>query len=125
MNLLLDTHVFIWWNAQPQRIAPPLRQAIGQPGNSIFISAASVWEIAIKRAIGRLAFSGSIAEAIDAHRFEHLAVTGQHAERVGLLPQHHSDPFDRMLIAQAHLEGMVLGTQDASIRPYGVATLGV
>ena len=125
MRLLLDTHVFIWWNGSSGSIAPSLRAAIAQAGNSVVVSAASVWEIAIKRAIGKFSFSGVVVDAVRRHRFELLPITAEHAEYAGALPQHHGDPFDRMLIAQAHLEGLVLGTQDPKIRPYQVAILGL
>jgi PIN domain nuclease of toxin-antitoxin system len=125
VKLLLDTHIFIWWNSSPDLIAPPLRAAIRQPGNGIFVSAASVWEIAIKRAIGKLIFTGVVVEVIGGHRFELLPILGEHAECAGALPQHHTDPFDRMLVAQAQLEGLVLGTQDRKLRPYSVAVLGL
>ncbi len=125
MRILLDTHVFLWWNSNPEMIAPPLRAAIREPRNDISISAASVWEIAIKRAIGKLSFVRGIVGAIAGHRFELLPITGEHAEHAGDLPRHHADPFDRLIVAQAVLEGMVLGTQDARMKPYGVALLGL
>ncbi len=125
MRVLLDTHIFLWWNSDPGMISCPLREAIAEPGNQIYVSAASVWEIAIKRAIGKLAFAQRIVQSILAHRFELLAISGDHAEYAAELPPHHGDPFDRMIIAQAHLERMLLGTQDTKIRPYGVGTLGL
>lgn len=105
-------------------IAEPLREAIADPVNEIYVSAASVWEIGIKRAIGKLEFARGIVEAIRAHRFQLLPISGEHAEHAAQLPRHHADPFDRVLVAQAYIERMVLGTQDLKIRPYGVPTLG-
>jgi len=102
-----------------------LRTAIEDEANEIFVSAASIWEIAIKRAIGKLRFGRPIVEAASALGFEVLPVSGVHAEHAGGLPRHHNDPFDRLIIAQAYLEGMVLGTQDRRMRPYGVMTLGL
>jgi PIN domain nuclease of toxin-antitoxin system len=125
VKVLLDTHIFLWWNSNPEMISSPLRTAIREPGNEIFVSAASVWEIAIKRAIGKLAFVQRIVGAIAGHRFELLPITGEQAEHAGDLPRHHADPFDRLIVAQAVLERMVLGTQDARMRPYGVAILGL
>jgi len=101
VRLLLDTHIFLWWNVQPQMIAGPLRDAVADPANETFISAASVWEIGIKRAIGKLGFAQRIVEAVLAHRFQLLAITGEHAEHAAALPRHHADPFDRLLVAQA------------------------
>jgi PIN domain nuclease of toxin-antitoxin system len=93
--------------------------------NEVVVSAATVWEIAIKRAMGKLRFDRPVVAAVLALGFEILPVAGVHAEHAGGLPRHHNDPFDRMLIAQAYLEGMVLGTQDGRMRPYGVVTLGL
>ena len=125
MRLLLDTHVFLWWNSDPARIADPLREAIAEPTNQIYVSAASVWEIGIKRALGKLGFAQRIVASVLAHQFRLLAITGEHAEHAAELPPHHADPFDRLLVAQAHLERMLFGTQDAKMRPYGVAMLGL
>lgn len=92
--------------------------------NEVFVSVASVWEIAIKRAAGKLQFAAPIAETVDRLGFELLPISAAHAEHAGGLPRHHGDPFDRLLVAQAMLEGLVLGTQDAAMRRYGVPTLG-
>jgi PIN domain nuclease of toxin-antitoxin system len=125
VRVLIDTHIFLWWDRQLRRLSRPLRAAIEDEANDIFVSAASIWEIAIKRAIGKLRFDRPIVAAVQALGFELLPVAGAHAEHVGGLPPHHNDPFDRLIIAQAYLEGMVLGTQDPAMRPYGVATLGL
>jgi PIN domain nuclease of toxin-antitoxin system len=125
VRVLLDTHIFLWWNSDPRMISGALREAIAESGNEIYVSAASVWEVAIKRALGKLAFTQRIVQAVLGHRFELLPINGEHAEYAAELPPHHGDPFDRMLIAQAYVERKLLGTQDAKIRPYGVATLGL
>ena len=125
MRLLIDTHILLWADERPRLIAPRLRAAMRDETNEIVVSAATVWEIAIKRAIGKVRFDRPIVAAVLALGFEILPVTGIHAEHAGELPRHHNDPFDRVMIAQAYLEGMVLGTQDQLIRPYGVATLGL
>ena len=125
MRLLLDTHIFIWWDRQLRRVPPDVRSAIEDSANEIVVSAASVWEIAIKRASGKLAFAAPIVETIDRLGFDLLPISGTHAEHAGRLPRHHGDPFDRMLIAQSMLEGLVLGTRDAAVRPYGIPTLGL
>lgn len=125
MRVLIDTHVFLWWDRQLRRLSRPLRAAIEDEANEIVVSAATVWEIAIKRAIGKLRFDRPIVAGVLALGFEILPVTGAHAEHAGSLPPHHNDPFDRLIIAQACLERMVLGTQDRLMRPYGVATLGL
>jgi PIN domain nuclease of toxin-antitoxin system len=125
VRLLIDTHILLWADQRPRLIAPPLRAAMRDEANEIVVSAATVWEIAIKRAIGKLRFDRPIVAAVLALGFEILPVVGAHAEHAGGLPPHHSDPFDRMIIAQAHLERMVLGTQDRRMVPYGVAMLGL
>jgi PIN domain nuclease of toxin-antitoxin system len=123
---IADRHAHsIWWDRQLHRVPPALRAAIEDGSNHIFVSAATVWEIAIKQARGKLDFPAPIAEAVERLNFTLLPITGAHAEHAGRLPPHHRDPFDRMLIAQAMLEGLVLGTQDAMARPYGVPTLGL
>ena len=125
MRLLIDTHILMWADERPRRIVQPLRAAMRDETNELVVSAASVWEIAIKRAIGKLRFDRPIVATVLALGFEILAVTGSHAEYAGGLPRHHDDPFDRLIIAQAYLEGMVLGTQDRLMQPYGIATLGL
>jgi PIN domain nuclease of toxin-antitoxin system len=125
VRVLIDTHIFLWWDRQLRSLSRPLRAAIADEANDIFVSAASIWEVALKRATGKLSFSRSIVDAASELGFEILPVTGSHAEHAGGLPRHHDDPFDRLLIAQAYLEGMVLGTQDRLMRPYGVAVLGL
>ena len=125
MRLLLDTHVFIWWDAEHRALSRDLRSAIADPANEIYVSAASVWEIAIKRRRGKIAFAHGVQETLAKNRFLALPITPDHAEHAGGLPRHHGDPFDRMLVAQAMLEQMTLGTQDAMMRPYGVTMLGL
>jgi PIN domain nuclease of toxin-antitoxin system len=125
MRLLIDTHVFLWWESAPKNIAPSLLAAINDDANDVLVSAASVWEITIKQALGKLDFGRQIVSAIAAHDFAVMPITGAHAEYAGALPRHHNDPFDRVIVAQAYLEGMILGTQDPQMRPYGVATLGI
>lgn len=125
MRVLIDTHIFLWWDRQLRSLSRPLRAAIADEANNIFVSAASIWELAIKRALGKMRCNRSIVDAVSELGFDILPVTGSHAEHAGGLPRHHNDPFDRMLIAQAYLEGMVLGSQDRRMRPYGVLTLGL
>ena len=125
VRLLIDTHILLWADEQPRRITQPLRAAMRDQTNELVVSAATIWEIAIKRATGKLRFDRPIVAGVRALGFEILPITGGHAEHAGGLPRHHDDPFDRLIIAQAYLEGMVLGTQDRLMRPYGVATLGL
>ena len=120
-----DRYAHFLWGDRQLRAFGARAGSNADEANEIFVSAATIWEIAIKRAIGKLRFDRPIVAAVLALGFEILPVTGAHAEHAGGLPPHHNDPFDRLIIAQAYLEGMVLGTQDRLMRPYGVATLGL
>jgi len=121
----LDTHVFIWWDGEDPALSSDLREAISDPANEIYVSAGLCLENAVKRRRGKIAFAHGIAETVTRNRFVALPITPGHAEHAGGLPPHHGDPFDRMLVAQATLEQMTLGTQDAMMRPYGIAVLGL
>jgi PIN domain nuclease of toxin-antitoxin system len=124
MRLLLDTHVFLWSETNDARLPKDLHSAVNSAQNQVFVSAATAWEIAIKRASGKLAFGGSVAEAIQRQPdFHPLSVTLEHAEYAGGLPLIHRDPFDRLLVAQAHLEGLTLVTVDPQILRYQVPHL--
>jgi PIN domain nuclease of toxin-antitoxin system len=123
LKLLLDTHAFVWWDAKDAHLPERMREAIASAENQIFVSAVSVWEIAIKRAAGKLIFGGSIASVVEAHGFQSLPILVTHAEWAGSLDRIHNDPFDRMLVAQAQLEGLVLVTADNHILRYQVPHL--
>ncbi len=123
MRLLLDTHAFLWWQAGGSALAPAARQAIAASDSVVYLSAASAWEMAIKRAKGRLESPTDVAEAVDANGFRELPISVVHAQSVGALPPHHDDPFDRMLIAQAKLEGLTIVTRDPAFKAYGVPLL--
>ncbi len=123
MDLLLDTQVLIWWDTNDANLPAAFRAAIVSPANPIHISAGTVWEIAIKRASGKLSFSGSAAKAIEEHGFLSLPITVRHAEWAGQLPAYHRDPFDRLLVAQAHLEALTLLTVGDQILRYQIPHL--
>ena len=124
MNLLLDTHVFLWWCADDARLGPVERDAIRDPANDIYLSAVSVWEIMIKRALGRLRVPELPSAAAARLGLQPLPITVEHAEATSALPPLHRDPFDRMLVAQARLESLTLVTGDPAVRAYpGVAFL--
>lgn len=125
MRLLLDTHAVLWALGQPAELAQDTRAAIEDGKNEVLVSAASAWEVAIKRAAGKLESPDDLADAIKAAAFRPLAITVEHALAAGALPPHHSDPFDRMLVAQAVIEGLTIVTRDARLARYGVATLAV
>ncbi|MBA2571944.1 MAG: type II toxin-antitoxin system VapC family toxin [Gemmatimonadetes bacterium] len=119
MRLLLDTHVFLWWREENSRLNSETARAISE-ADQVFVSAASAWEIAIKVALRKLHIPGPVEPAVEQSHFQQLLVTFPHAAAVANLPLHHADPFDRMLIAQAQLEGLTLITHDSKFRPYGV-----
>lgn len=124
MRLLLDSHAFLWWLADDPRLNDAARREITNPESLVFVSAATIWELTIKAALGRLE-SGDIdlIEEIAENGFMELAITARHAERAGRLPRHHDDPFDRMLVAQALIEGLICVTRDPEFPKYGVTTL--
>ncbi|HZK98867.1 MAG TPA: type II toxin-antitoxin system VapC family toxin [Caulobacteraceae bacterium] len=123
MDLLLDTHVFVWWDSNSARLGGPARAAIADPANRIFVSAASIWEIAIKRRIGKLAFDGSAARAVGGNGFVEVPISGVEAEAAGALDWTHSDPFDRLILAQAKARAMTLVTVDPAMRAHGGVAL--
>ena len=123
MRLLLDTNTFLWWVSDWEEIAETTRDAIADPGNEVFVSAVSGWEIATRKARGRLVAPDTLSAVVEEKDFQHLPLTFEHAERAAALPPRHRDPFARMLIAQAQAEELVLVTRDASIPRYDVPTL--
>lgn len=124
-HLLLDTHVVLWAFSQPDRIPAAIRGDITDPRNVVFVSAATVWEVEIKRALGKLrAPDGLHALCVD-RGFDPLSISFEHAVVAGSLPRHHTDPFDRMLIAQALVEHATVVTADSSFSSYDVEVLQV
>jgi PIN domain nuclease of toxin-antitoxin system len=112
----------LWWLADAPALSATAREQIATE-EQVFVSSASVWEIAIKKALGKLAAPDELLDAIRADGFVELAISWAHAQRAGGLPPHHRDPFDRMLVAQAAVEDLVLVTADPAISPYGVKTV--
>ncbi len=123
MRLLLDSHVVVWWSLYPGRLRASTREAITSPDNEVFLSAASVWELGLKIARMKLRLPTNYAARLLANGFEEVAVTIAHAERSAALAPLHGDPFDRLLIAQALEEGMILVTSDREILRYDVPTM--
>ncbi len=123
MRLLLDTHVLLWWLANDPSLGEEARAGISDPSSSVFVSAATVWEVSIKQTLGKLEAPSDLLRQIELNRFEPLSITVSHAYTAGALPRHHDDPFDRMLVAQAMKEGLVLLTADPRMSRYGVETL--
>jgi PIN domain nuclease of toxin-antitoxin system len=125
MRLLLDTHILLWWLADDARMPERAATAIGDGGTQIVVSAATAWEIAIRKAAGRLDAPDDLLDALAANDFDTLAITAGHAVTAGGLPPHHSDPFDRMLIAQAQAEGLTLVSVDSRFSEYDVELLSL
>jgi PIN domain nuclease of toxin-antitoxin system len=119
-RLLLDTHALLWWLSDHPRLGPETRAAIADGNNSIYVSAATTWEISIKKALGKLQAPDDLESIIAKEGFTALPISLFHGDQAGSLPDHHRDPFDRMLIAQAQAEGLVLVTSDGKIPPYGI-----
>jgi PIN domain nuclease of toxin-antitoxin system len=121
MNLLLDTHTFLWAVDDNPNLSQEAHAAITDGNNLVFVSAATAWEISIKKAIGKLTMpNGSYLEELKVHRFTPLDITTEHALAVENLPHHHKDPFDRLLVAQARIEKLILVTRDPRIKQYAV-----
>lgn len=126
-SLLLDTHAFLWSAAEPERLASEARSAIEDSRNEIFVSAAVAWEIAIKHALGKLTLPLApavyVPARVNALGFNPLPITIAHALAVSALPNHHNDPFDRIMVAQAQVEGLTFVTADEHALKYPVQTL--
>lgn len=127
MRYLLDTHTFLWWILDDPRLSPRADAIVRDPNNEIWFSAASAWEIAIKAGLGRITFDDDpvelVPKQIAANGFRNLPIESEHALRASRLVPLHRDPFDRMLVAQAMTEKMILLTADEMIARYGVETI--
>jgi PIN domain nuclease of toxin-antitoxin system len=127
VQLLLDTHAFLWWLAGDDTLSAAARAAISDEGNGIFVSAASAWEITTKHRIGKLPDVAAIVADLDGavadQGFTGLPISLHHGQVAGALPGPHRDPFDRMLIAQAMLENLVIVSNEQSFDAYGVRRL--
>ena len=119
MRFLLDTHVLLWWLADDPHLPHAVRSTLATEPD-VFVSAATAWEIAIKRSIGKLEAPADLIDQLDEQGFRHLPMDWDHTVAAGALAPHHRDPFDRMLVAQAELEDLVLVTADPRMAAYGV-----
>jgi len=122
VKLLLDTHVLLWW-LSAQRLRPKAVEAISSVESDVWVSAATIWEMSIKAALGKLTAPDDIAAQFEHHGFDVLPITMTHALTVRELPPHHADPFDRMLVAQARSEDLTLVTRDPEIARYPVSLI--
>ena len=123
MNLLLDTHVLLWWLDDNPTLLIKAKEAIADGGNMVFVSVATIWEIRIKQTLGKLKIPANFRNVLEQQAFEMLSITADHAHLIGELPAHHRDPFDRMLIAQALFEGFTLITRDSRFKRYKVSII--
>ena len=127
MPLLLDTHALIWWLAGDTALSVTARQAILNSPGEVFVSAATAWEVTTKNRIGKLPnatlLAVDVAAAVASQGFRELSISVHHGQSAGALPGIHKDPFDRILVAQAMIEGMNLVSNDAMLRAYGVSLL--
>jgi PIN domain nuclease of toxin-antitoxin system len=127
MRLLLDTHALLWWLDGAASISQTAKEAIADESNDIFLSAASAWEITTKHRLGKLpgaaVVAADVAACVADQGFLELPITVAHGQRAGSLPGPHRDPFDRMLIAQAMIEDLVLVSNEAAFDAYGVRRL--
>lgn len=127
MNLLLDTHIFIWLAGEPDRISENVRLAVQDSGNKVFLSVASIWEMQIKAQLGRLQLPLPVKELVAVQKslndIQILPLVVEHVWALEALPRYHNDPFDRILVAQALAEKWILVTTDNAVRRYPVALL--
>ena len=121
MRILLDTHVLLWWLEDSPFLSAQARELVADPENAVFVSAVSLWEVWLKQSLGKLRLPVDFDERLAAESFESLPLLASHPRQVGLLPWHHRDPFDRMLVAQAQVEKLVLLTADEALTAYGCA----
>lgn len=126
MRLLLDTHVFIWWDDDYKRLPENVLAALLSADNTLYLSLASIWEMQIKIQLGKLRFDLPLAEKVrdqqQKNALQLLSITADHIYALEALPYHHRDPFDRLLIAQASQDGLQLITHDANIKKYSIKT---
>lgn len=119
--LLLDTHIVLWAAAQPQRLSEEAVSLLNDPANDLAVSAATFWEVSLKRALGRSDFNvdpHALRKGLRRSGYREVSITGEHGLAIGGLPRLHGDPFDRILIAQAQREGALLLTRDGQIAQY-------
>lgn len=125
MRLLLDTHTLIWWLMEDSSLPPSARRLIASRNSEVLVSAVSAWEIATKVRLGRLEVAADLAQDFGGYlareRFESLSISTEHGIRAGSLPGSHKDPFDRMLVAQAQIENLLIVSNDALLDGYGVS----
>jgi len=119
LRLLLDTHLLLWWLDASPSLSAQAGEMIRDPENTVFVSAVSLWEIWLKQSLGKLRLPVDFTDRLAAESFESLPLVAAHARQVAVLPWRHRDPFDRMLVAQAQVEKLVLLTANEALTAYG------
>lgn len=122
-NYLVDTHIFLWWLNDDKKLKDSIRKVIKNPKNHIYVSIISGWEISVKNRAGKLPLKATLKECFEKAAFEILNINLEHLFLLDKLPSHHKDPFDRMLVAQAKSEKLVILTDDEMIKKYNVKVL--
>jgi PIN domain nuclease of toxin-antitoxin system len=123
MNLLLDTHALLWWLDDHPSLSERARMTISDGNNMVFVSAVVIWEIRIKQALGKLEIPPDFRQVLDQQPFEMLAITVEHAHAVADIPAIHRDAFDRMLVAQANVEGFTVVSRDSVFEQYNISLI--
>ncbi len=123
MRILLDTRLLLWWLEGAPALSAQAEAIVSDPENTIFVSSVSLWEIWLKQSLGKLRLPGDFEERLAAEFFDSLPLTAAQTRQISLLPWHHRDPFDRMLVAQAQAEKLVLATADDVLTAYGNCVL--
>lgn len=123
MIVLVDAHALLWWAYDDPKLAEQARRTIADPANAVLVSAATIWEIEVKRVAGRLQAPDRILDEVEANGFDVIPLTGADAVAAASLPEHHRDPFDRLLIAQALRLGAIVVSRDRAFEAYGVHQL--
>lgn len=127
MKILLDTHAFLWWDSSPEKLGKTVTELLSQTENAVYVSVVSAWEIQIKKQLGKLSLAVSLAELMESQQqineVNILPVQLNHILALDELPTHHKDPFDRLLIAQARIEGMEIATADPVFSKYDIKVI--
>lgn len=121
MKILLDTHILLWWLMDDSALTTVGRESISDAANTVYVSAASTWEIALKKSLGKLQMPDDLEEVLEQQGFDILNISVAHSLAVEHLPFHHRDPFDRMLIAQAQMEQLIVFTHDKEFEKYDIS----
>lgn len=123
MQCLLDTPVLLWWLGDSSQLSSKAKKCIIDGENDIYLSSVSIWEMRVKESLGKLSMPKKLLAVVQKQGILSLEMTWGHADAVKTLPYHHKDPFDRLLVAQAQVEGLSIVTKDEMIKKYGVATI--